>query len=193
MELRVVSAAAAVSWELQFPERHQGRQRCCQVNAGCCIGPPDEIGSRGTSDDFEVAIVGNSCSVCRARRKGVSVRRMRPGTGTVSRHRGRCRRCRCGSGWRVSRSAVGRRRGRRHREGTSARFDAPGRRRRPSDRHPRPSEQQRPGKEPGGRPTTRTIRGVRPFPCCVIVFVIIVWQCYFATELVICCVCYRIN
>ena len=44
-------------------------------------------------------------------------------------------------------------------------FVKPGRRRRPSDRHPRPSEQQRPGKEPRGRPTAQTIRGVRPFPC----------------------------
>ena len=42
------------------------------------------------------------------------------------------------------------------------------------------------GKEPGGRPTARTIRGVRPFSCCVIVFAIVVWQCYFATDLVIC-------
>ena len=44
------------------------------------------------------------------------------------------------------------------------------------------------GKEPTGRHIARTIRGVRTFPCCVIVFAIVVWQCYFATELVICCV-----
>jgi len=72
VELRVVSAAAAVSWELRFLGRHQGRQR---VNAGCCVGPPDETRSRGTSADFEVAVVGNIWSVCGERRRGASVRR----------------------------------------------------------------------------------------------------------------------
>jgi len=69
-----VSAAAAVSWELRFFGRHQGRQRCCQENAGCCVGQPDETGSRGTSADVEVAVV-NSLSVCGERRRGASVRR----------------------------------------------------------------------------------------------------------------------
>ena len=68
-----MSAAAAVSWELRFLGRHQGRQRCCQENAGCCVGPPDETGSRGTSADVEVAVVGNSRSVCGDRRGGASV------------------------------------------------------------------------------------------------------------------------
>jgi len=44
------------------------------VNAGCCVGPPDETGSRGTSADVEVAVV-NSWSVCGERRRGASVRR----------------------------------------------------------------------------------------------------------------------
>jgi len=117
-----VSAAAAVGWELRFLGRHQGHQRCCQVDAGCCVGPPDETGSQGTSTDVEVAVVGNSGSGFGECRRGASIAETRSGTGTVGRHRGRYRRCRRGSGWRVSGSAVGRRRGRcrRHREGTSA-------------------------------------------------------------------------
>jgi len=74
VELRVVSAAAAVSWELRFFGRHQGRQRCCQENAECCVGLPDETGSQGTSADVEVAVV-NSLSVCGERRRGASVHR----------------------------------------------------------------------------------------------------------------------
>ena len=173
MELRVVSAATAVSWELRFLGRHQGRQRCCQVNAGCCVGPPDETGSRGTSADVEVAVVGNSRSVCGDRRGGASVRwdeagnrdrrpasRSLPSLSSWERLDSQPERSRA-----TSRSLTPSPRG--DVRGAFEPFDAPGRRRCPSDRHPRPSEQQRPGKEPGGRFTARTIRGVRPPPCCV--------------------------
>ena len=77
-----MSAAAAVSWELRFLGRHQSRQRCCQVNAGCCVGPPDETGRPA---DVEVAVVGNSWSVCGERRRGASVRRDETGNRTASR------------------------------------------------------------------------------------------------------------
>jgi len=130
-----VSAATAVSWELRFLGRHQGRQRCCQENAGCCVGLPDETGSQGTLADVEVAVVGNSRSVYGDRRGGASVR------------------------W----------------------DEAGNRDRRPASRSlPSLSSWVRLDSQP------ERSRGVRPFPCCVIVFAIVVWQCYFATELVIC-------
>jgi len=62
-----------------------GDIRVVNAVARCCVGPPDETGSRGTLADFEVAVVGNSWSVCRERRRGASVRRDE--TGTVGRHR----------------------------------------------------------------------------------------------------------
>ena len=168
-----MSAAAAVSWELRCLGRHQGRQRCCQENAWCCVGPPDETGSQGTSADVEVAVVGNSWSVCGDRRRGASIRRDETGNqdrppalvslptlSSWERLEGQPERSLTTS---LSLSASPRGDVRWAFEP----FVAPGRRRRPSDRHPRPSEQQRPGKEPGGRPTARTIRGVRPPPCCV--------------------------
>jgi len=49
VELRIVSAAAAVCWELRF-------QCAVAENAGCCVGSPDETGSQGTSADDEVAV-----------------------------------------------------------------------------------------------------------------------------------------
>jgi len=118
-----MSAAAAVGWELRFLGRHQGRQRCCLVNAGCCVGPPDKTWCQGTSADVEVAVVGNSWSVCGERRRGASVRRNETGDRDRRPASGSCRRYRRGSGWRVSRSAGERRRGRcrRHRDGTSTR------------------------------------------------------------------------
>jgi len=163
-----------------------GRQRCCQVNAGCCVGPPDETGSQGTSADVEVAVAATA-GVC-AESAG-EVRRFaetRPGTGTVGRHRGRCRRCRRESSWRVSDVAVA--------VAVAERERPPGvravRRTGSTETSVRPASASvgtaTSGKEPGGRPTARTIWGVRQFPCCVIVFAIVVWQCYFATELVIC-------
>ena len=182
-----MSAAAAVSWELRFLGRHQGRQRCCQVNAGCCVGPPDETGSRGTSADFEVAVVGNSCSVCGECRRGALVRRdetgnwdCRPAAGSLPTL----------SSWELAGAQ----------SSNVAVADAVTERGRPrgvravrragsTETSVRPASASvgaaTPGKEPGGRPTTRTIRGVRPVPC-VIVLATVVWQCYFATELVIC-------
>jgi len=167
-----VSAAAAVSWELRCLGRHQGRQRCCQENAWCCVGPPDETGSQGTSADVKVAVVSNSWSVCGDHRGGASVRRdetanrdRRPASGSLPTL----------SSWEWLKSQPERSRATSRSLTPSPRgyvrwaFEPsaePGRRRSPSDRHTRPSEQHRPGKESGGRSTARTIRGVRP-PCCV--------------------------
>ena len=163
-----------------------------RMNAECCVGPPDETGSWGTSADVEVAVVGNSWSVCGERRRGASVRRdetgnrdRRPSSGSLPTL----------SSWERLESQPQRSRATSRSLTPSTRGDVrwafepfaePGRRRRPSDRHPRPSDQQRPGKEPGGTPTARAIRDVRPFPCCVILFAIVLCQCCFATELAIC-------
>ena len=117
VELRVVSAAAAVSWELRFLGRHQGRQR---VNAGCCVGPTDETGNRTASRSLPTLSSWERLESQPERSRATS-RSLSPSP------RGDVR-------WAFEP------------------FVAPGRRRRPSDRHPRPSEQQRPGRSPEGDP-----------------------------------------
>jgi len=167
-----VSAAAAVSWELRFLGRHEGRQRCCQENAGGCVSPPDETGSQGTSADVEVAVVGNSGRVCGDRRRGASVRRNE--TGNRDR-RPASRSLPTLSSWERLESAGAQ-------SGDVAVAVAVTERGRPlgvravrrtgsTETSVRPVsasvETATSGKEPAGRPTARTIRGVRPPPCCV--------------------------
>jgi len=111
-------------------------------DAGCCVGSPDETGSQGTSADDEVAVVGNSRSECR------SVRGM-------NRNRGHRRRDDAVVGgaagepagaW-LSDAAVAVAVAERNVRGTFGSFAVPGRRRRPSDRHPRPSDLLHPGRD----------------------------------------------
>ena len=130
--------------------------RCCQKNAGCCVGSPDETGSQGTSADDEVAVVGNSRSECRSVRGTNRNRDLRPAVES-------CRLCRRWSGWRASRSVIERRRGRCRRQerprGVRGHFAMPGRRSRPYDWHPRPSD--RYVREETGKETRRSVHSGR--------------------------------
>jgi len=146
VELRIVSAAAAVSWELRFlfavARRTQGAASVRRTRPGAKVRrltsrSPSEA-TAGVSDD---------------RFAGT-----RPGTGTVGRHRGRCRRCRRGSGWRVSSRVTSRSLTPSPRGDVRWAFEPfaePGRWRRPSDWHPCPLDSQRPGRSPERDPPPR--------------------------------------